>query len=81
MTLYIFTPDPLNSSVCYEMCAELWPPLLVRSADSIVAGDGLPGELGVIERTTGTMQVTCDILPTAKPGGFYRQHGCGANPV
>lgn len=54
MTLYSFTADPLDGSNCYEGCAERWPPLLVRNADSLTAADGLPGELGVIERTTGT---------------------------
>jgi predicted lipoprotein with Yx(FWY)xxD motif len=63
MTLYIFTPDPLDGSNCYEGCAERWPPLLVRNADSLTVADGLPGEVGVIERTTGTMQVTYNGMP------------------
>lgn len=63
MTLYIFTPDNLDQSNCYERCAEVWPPLLVRNADALVAGEGLPGELGVAERTTGTMQVTYNGQP------------------
>ncbi|MFN8530710.1 MAG: hypothetical protein U0670_19055 [Anaerolineae bacterium] len=63
MTLYVFSNDTLNTSNCYERCAEVWPPLLVRNADSLVAGDGLPGELGTIERTTGTLQVTYNGMP------------------
>jgi predicted lipoprotein with Yx(FWY)xxD motif len=82
MTLYIFTPDPVGSSVCYERCAELWPPLLVRNADSIVGGDDLPGELGTIERTTGTVQVTYNGLPLYYwwqdvAQGQTRGHGVG----
>jgi predicted lipoprotein with Yx(FWY)xxD motif len=63
MTLYIFSPDPLDGSVCYERCAELWPPLIVFNPDSVTLGEGIPGELGVIERSTGTMQVTYNGQP------------------
>ncbi|MBL8133804.1 MAG: hypothetical protein JNL42_18225 [Anaerolineae bacterium] len=62
-TLYMFAPDGLDNSACYERCAEVWPPLLVRNADALVAGEGVPGELGVIERTTGTLQVTYNGMP------------------
>jgi predicted lipoprotein with Yx(FWY)xxD motif len=63
MTLYMFSRDTLDLSNCYEACAERWPPLLVRNADSLSAGEGLPGELGTIERTTGTLQVTYNGIP------------------
>lgn len=63
MTLYVFTPDPLGESACYEACAERWPPLIVRNADAVTAAEGLPGELGTIERTTGTLQVTYNGKP------------------
>jgi predicted lipoprotein with Yx(FWY)xxD motif len=56
MTLYSFTPDPLNETVCYNRCAEAWPPLLVKSADELTMGDGIPGTLSTIERTDGTLQ-------------------------
>ncbi|HKO25453.1 MAG TPA: hypothetical protein VJY65_12045, partial [Chloroflexota bacterium] len=29
MTLYLYTPDKPNKSVCYDKCAVAWPPLLV----------------------------------------------------
>jgi predicted lipoprotein with Yx(FWY)xxD motif len=57
MTLYSFTPDPLNQTVCYDKCAEAWPPLLVESADKMTIGDGIPGKLSTIERKDGKLQV------------------------
>lgn len=63
MTVYMFSNDTLDTSNCYERCAENWPPLLVRNADSLVVPDGLPGELGVTQRTTGTFQVTYNGMP------------------
>lgn len=63
MTLYLFTPDALDSSNCYEACAERWPPFLVRNADGLSLAEGIPGEIGTIERTTGTVQVTYNGMP------------------
>ncbi|MEZ4668052.1 MAG: hypothetical protein R3E39_09060 [Anaerolineae bacterium] len=58
MTLYSFPPDPLNQTVCYNACAENWPPLIVDSADSLTMADGIPGTLGTIERENGDLQVS-----------------------
>lgn len=63
MTLYSFTPDPLNTSVCYNRCAEAWPPLIVDSADGLTAAEGIPGTLGTTERDDGTLQVTYNGIP------------------
>jgi predicted lipoprotein with Yx(FWY)xxD motif len=63
MTLYLFSRDTLNESVCSDQCATNWPPLTVESADSLSAGDGVPGELGTIEREDGTLQVTYNGMP------------------
>lgn len=57
MTLYLFTRDPLNETVCYDQCAQNWPPLTVESEDELVAGEGIPGELSTIEREDGSLQV------------------------
>jgi predicted lipoprotein with Yx(FWY)xxD motif len=57
MTLYMFDPDPLDQTVCYDQCAKNWPPLTVESADGLTADEGIPGELTTIERTDGTLQV------------------------
>ncbi len=58
MTLYTFSPDPLNGSVCSGRCAEAWPPLTVESADELTAAEGIPGVLGTFEREDGTLQVS-----------------------
>ena len=63
MTLYIFTPDPLGETVCYDRCAENWPPLLVESADEITADEAFVGEFSTVERTDGTLQVAYNGLP------------------
>ena len=63
MTLYIFSRDSLNTSACYERCSEIWPPYIVRNADNLSAGEGVMGELGTIQRTTGSLQVTYNGQP------------------
>jgi predicted lipoprotein with Yx(FWY)xxD motif len=63
MTLYMFTNDTDGESACYEQCAANWPPLTVESADAIVPGVNLVGELGTTERTDGTLQVTYNGMP------------------
>jgi predicted lipoprotein with Yx(FWY)xxD motif len=64
MTLYLFTRDPLDESVCMNQCLENWPALTVESADAITVADGIPGEVGTIERSdTGELQVTYNGMP------------------
>lgn len=63
MTLYLFSNDEMGDSVCYDQCAENWPPLLVESADALSGDPRLPGELGTTERTDGTLQVTYNGWP------------------
>ena len=63
MTLYVFTPDPLNTSVCNGRCAENWPPLTVDSADGLTADEGIPGQLGTTVRDDGSTQVTYNGQP------------------
>jgi predicted lipoprotein with Yx(FWY)xxD motif len=59
MTLYIFTVDEPGMSACTDSCLDNWPPLTVDSEDELVAGIGVPGELGVFERAdNGDLQVT-----------------------
>jgi predicted lipoprotein with Yx(FWY)xxD motif len=55
-TLYLFTKDSENKSVCYAGCANAWPPLLVGSGDPTL--DGIGGTLGVTVRNDGNRQVT-----------------------
>jgi predicted lipoprotein with Yx(FWY)xxD motif len=53
-TLYSFAPDTPTTSKCYGSCAAYWPPVIGTAA----AGSGLPGHVGTIKRTDGSMQLT-----------------------
>jgi predicted lipoprotein with Yx(FWY)xxD motif len=63
MTLYIFLKDEPNSgeSTCYDQCEDNWP--VFSAEESLTLPEGVPGELGTIERTDGTMQVTYNGWP------------------
>jgi predicted lipoprotein with Yx(FWY)xxD motif len=62
MTLYLFTKDTPNTTVCYEKCATAWPPLLTTGDP--VAGEGLDAALlGTTNRTDGTVQITYNGWP------------------
>lgn len=62
MTLYLFTKDTPNTSVCYDKCAVAWPPLLTTGAP--IAGEGLDAsKLGTTTRKDGTAQVTYNGWP------------------
>jgi predicted lipoprotein with Yx(FWY)xxD motif len=62
MTLYLFTKDTPNTSVCYDKCATAWPPLLTTGAP--VAGDGVDAsKLGTTTRKDGSVQVTYNSWP------------------
>ncbi|MBX3061342.1 MAG: hypothetical protein KF726_00100 [Anaerolineae bacterium] len=63
LTLYSFPPDPINESVCYDACAEAWPPLTVESADKITVADGIPGTFATTTRKDGALQVTYNGIP------------------
>jgi predicted lipoprotein with Yx(FWY)xxD motif len=63
MTLYIFLNDEPGSgeSACYDQCEENWP--VFWADEPLTLPDGVPGELGTIERTDGTTQVTYNGWP------------------
>lgn len=62
MTLYLFTKDTPNTSVCYDKCAVAWPPLLATGAP--VAGEGVDASrLGTTTRKDGSVQVTYNGWP------------------
>jgi predicted lipoprotein with Yx(FWY)xxD motif len=62
MTLYLFTPDTTaGESACDEECAVNWPPL--APADDLTLPEGVPGELGTIDRADGAQQVTYNDIP------------------
>jgi predicted lipoprotein with Yx(FWY)xxD motif len=75
MTLYLFTKDTPNTSVCYDKCATAWPPLLTTGAP--VAGEGLDAsKLGTATRTDGSIQVTYNGWPL-----YYYQKDKAAGDV
>ncbi len=63
MSLYIFTRDSVNTSVCSGKCAENWPPLRVAEGTTPAAGPGVPGKLATIARADGSPQVTYNGWP------------------
>jgi predicted lipoprotein with Yx(FWY)xxD motif len=56
-TLYLYTPDRRNTSVCYGQCATFWPPLLTRAKPRALVGVKA-GLLGTTKRKDGKLQVT-----------------------
>ena len=63
MTLYVFTQDRDGTSTCNGDCAAAWPPLTVEAGAEVEAGDGVTGELTIIERDDGASQVAYDGMP------------------
>jgi predicted lipoprotein with Yx(FWY)xxD motif len=62
-TLYTFSEDPPNVSTCQTApCPQTWPPFTLESGTP-VPGEGVPGNLAVIERQDGSLQVTHDGRP------------------
>jgi predicted lipoprotein with Yx(FWY)xxD motif len=59
LTLYWFAPDSTTASTCYGSCAVYWPPV----KGPVTAGAGIPGRLGTIKRTDGSVQATYDGHP------------------
>ncbi len=53
-TLYWFVPDTATKSNCNGSCAAYWPPL----AGPVTATAGVPGRLGTIRRSDGSLQAT-----------------------
>lgn len=62
-SVYLFTNDSGGSSACVDDCAATWPPVTVASAADVVAGTGVTGAIGTIERADGTTQVTLGGAP------------------
>ncbi len=57
MTLYLYTPDGKNKSVCTGSCAQAWPPLMTKGKP--VAAMGVNKSLlGTTKRANGKLQVT-----------------------
>jgi predicted lipoprotein with Yx(FWY)xxD motif len=70
--IYVFELDSRGETVCYDECAEAWPPVYTKGAP--VAGDGVDAELlGTVKRRDGRKQVTYDGLPLY----YYAHEGPG----
>jgi predicted lipoprotein with Yx(FWY)xxD motif len=64
--IYIFENDSKDKTVCYDECAEAWPPVYTKGEPR--AADGVKQSLlGTIERRDGRKQVTY----AGKPLYFY----------
>lgn len=63
MTLYIFTNDKPDESVCFNQCEQNWPPLTVATGVTPTKASGIEGTLGVYVRPDGSRQVTLDGKP------------------
>jgi predicted lipoprotein with Yx(FWY)xxD motif len=61
MTIYFFANDTEGTSNCEGDCLANWPP--VEAEDSPAAGEGVTAELGTIERSDGTRQLTVNGFP------------------
>jgi predicted lipoprotein with Yx(FWY)xxD motif len=59
LALYVFLPDEGDTSACNGDCAINWPPQF----GAVAAGEGVTGEMGLITREDGAMQVTLGGAP------------------
>ena len=56
-TLYDFVPDKGTTSVCYNACAALWPPVITSGRP--ISGAGVKASLlGTTRRSDGRLEVT-----------------------
>jgi len=60
-SLYTWDGDAEGVSNCYDTCATVWPPFTIDT--DLIAPDGLPASLGLIDRGDGTWQITLDNWP------------------
>jgi predicted lipoprotein with Yx(FWY)xxD motif len=70
--IYVFEKDREGETVCYEECAEAWPPVFTEGEPK--AGDGVKASLlGTVKRRDGKLQTTY----AGKPLYFYAHEGPG----
>jgi predicted lipoprotein with Yx(FWY)xxD motif len=64
LTTYYFAADTTPGlSVCEGDCLVAWPPVTVPAGNTVAAGEGVNGVLGLITGTDGSTQVTYDGRP------------------
>jgi predicted lipoprotein with Yx(FWY)xxD motif len=70
--IYIFENDSKGRTVCYDECAEAWPPVFTEGKPE--AGKGVRDSLlGTVKRRDGRLQVTY----AGQPLYFYAHEGPG----
>ena len=70
--IYIFENDPKGETVCYDECAEAWPPVFTDGKPQ--AAKGVKASLlGSVKRRDGRLQVTY----AGQPLYFYAHEGPG----
>lgn len=82
-TLYAFTEDASGESTCYDQCAESWPPVIVKNS-TLAKTSLVTGEVGTIERTDGSLQLTYNSMPLytfTQDNAIGEVSGDGANDV
>lgn len=64
-TLYVLTPETSGHLLCTSSeCLQFWPPVTVPSSTTkLQAGSGTHGQLAILHRSDGTLQVTLNGLP------------------
>lgn len=80
-TVYLWTKDSADKSVCSGTCAGAWPPVPATSTVT-ASGGAKAADLGMITRSDGTRQVTYDGHPLyyfAGDSGPGQVHGQGNN--
>jgi predicted lipoprotein with Yx(FWY)xxD motif len=70
-TLYVLSPETTHHLLCKSgECLKFWPPLTVRSRKiKLTAGAGVRGQLGILRRSNGVLQVTLRGLPLYRFSG------------
>ncbi len=64
LTLYFFAADTTPGvSACAGDCLTAWPPATVAAGETVAAGDGVSGVVGLVPAADGTMQATYDGHP------------------
>ncbi|HEX2173561.1 MAG TPA: hypothetical protein VHL09_14080 [Dehalococcoidia bacterium] len=61
MTLYRYTRDTPNETVCYDQCATAWPPLIATG--EVTAPPEATGTWSTTTRRDGSRQVTINGMP------------------
>ena len=61
MTVYVYTKDKPRETVCYDICAMNWPPLVVTRTPALAAT--FPGRFGSVTRKDGAKQLTYNDVP------------------